>query len=220
VTAAEIGARALKRIDDDASHGAGSMLAGEIIAAINEGCELAAWLTLCLETTLPIILPAATSVVQLRALVGDFLVPLKLEVAGTRLRPSTLAGLDASNSQWLGAAGTPTRYSTLGFNLLFLDSQPAFDTGATLTYARTPVQLVGDSWPELPEVYHPALIDYVVYRVRIKEGAQGLQRGVSALNRFLDDMTKFGDFVRARSRAARLDIEPFELHLFDRSRLA
>jgi len=73
--------------------------------------------------------------------------------------------------------------------------------------------------PEIPEQYHQSLVYYGKYRVRLKEGAQGLARGVSDLNVFLDDMTQLGDWVRARSRAARYDTLPIELALFDRSRL-
>jgi len=196
----------------------------EVLAAINEGQELAAWLTLCLEKTaaFPIgpagALDAAACFYPPRPVLTDFLVPLRFTFGGLRLRPATLADLEAENSAWQATPGTPTRYACLGFNLLIVAPQT---TGtAQMTYARTPDALVNDGdTPELFEAYHRSLVDYGVYRIRLKEGAQGLARGLERFNLFLDDMTKLGDYIRARTAAARYDVTPFELALRDRSRL-
>jgi hypothetical protein len=227
VTASEIGARILKRIDDDVTS-PGSVAPDptdpsapppEILAAINEGQELFALLTLCLETTATLTLTASAPFATLRGAFPGFLCPLRLSIAGTRVRPATLADLDAENDAWQSTPGTPARYCTLGFNFYAVTPQPVTNTAASLTYARSPVQLVGDSFPEIPEQYHQSLVKYGMYRVRLKEGGQALQRGMVQLNEFLDDATAHGEFVRARSRAARYDVLPFELKLFDRSRL-
>jgi hypothetical protein len=225
VTAAEIGARILKRVDDNpayplsiAADPAGGV-ASEILAAINEGQELAAMLTLCLETTATFTLPAVTTFFGLRTQFPDFLVPLRVMGPTARLRPATLADLDGLNDQWQATYAAPERYLAMGFNFLGVTPQPTDDTPLSLTYARAPQQLVADAFPELPEEYHPDLVDYGIYRVRLKEGAQGLARGIGHLNRFLDRMTTLADYVRSRSRAARYDVLPFELRLFDRARL-
>jgi hypothetical protein len=225
VTAGEISARILKRIDDDpASPGSVAPdpdggVSREVLAAINEGHELAALLTLCLETTASMTLFAATTFSGLRILFPDLIVPLRLMGPSGRLRPATLAQLDMLNSAWQATPGTPERYVAMGFNFFAVTPQGTGDTAAQLTYARSPAQMVADDFPEIPERYHQSLVDYGVYRIRLKEGGQGLQRGVIALNRFLDDMTALGDYVRAKSRAARYDALPFELRLFDRARL-
>lgn len=228
MTAKEISDRILARLDDDAASPASvaidpnSLVPGEILAAIAEGQELASWLTLCLEKTVTLTLPAtlpATTFYQLRATLGDYLVPLRIMGASGRIRPATLAELDALNASWQGTPGTPARYVALGFSFFGISPQPAIDTDVQLTYAHAPAPIVGDAFMEIPEAYHPALIDYGIYRVKLKEGGQGLQRGLVYLNRFLDEMTKLGEWVRAKSRASRYDVLPFELALFDRSKL-
>jgi hypothetical protein len=224
VTTKEISDRILARADDDAA-GPRSIDPGsgpvppEILAAINEGQELAAWLTLCLETTVNLTLTTNGTFYLLRSQLPDYLVPLRLAINGTRVRPATLAELDARNPAWQSEAGTPERYLALGFSFFGVTPQPVEDTAAQFIYARSSAQLVGDAFLELPEAYQPALTDYGLYRVKLKEGAQSLERAVRHLNRFLDEMTKLGDYVRAKSRAARYDVLPFELALFDRSRL-
>jgi hypothetical protein len=225
MTAAEIGARILKRIDDEAGNPlsvapdpAGGV-PKEILAAVNEGQELAAMLSLCLETTANFTVSASTTFFGMRVAFPDYLVPLRIVGAAGRIRPSTLGDLDALNDQWQSTVGPPERYLAMGFNFFAVTPQPVADTVLSVTYARSPVQMVGDDFPEIPEEYHPALVEYGVYRVRLKEGAQSLQRGMAALNRFLDEITVLGDYVRARSRAARYDVLPFELRLFDRARL-
>ena len=223
MTAAEISARILTGTDDDAtSPGAVAALGvvpPEVLSAINEGQELFALLTLCLETTASMTLVASTTFSTIRSSFPYFLCPLRLMIAGDRVRPATLAELDSLDESWQSTPGTPTRYVTLGFNFYAVTPQPVNDTTASLTYARSPVQLVGDAFPEIPEQYHPSLVKFGRYRLKLKEGAQGLERGMVALNEFLDDTTAYGNYVRSKSRAARYDTLPFELKLFDRSRL-
>lgn len=216
MTADEMSARVLSRTDDPTGVTA---TPDEVMAALNEGQELAAWLTLSLETTATLTLAPSTTFGQIRQTYPDFLAPLRLAIGNQRLRPSTLAELDSLNEQWQSTLGTPQRYVTLGWNLYAVTPQPVIATAATLIYARSPVQLVGDDFPEIEPAFHLSLVKYAKYRLRLKEGAQGLARGMGFFNAFLDDMTRYGDFVRARSRAARYDTLPLELQLFDRSRL-
>ena len=222
---AAIGALILTQVDDPGGQGfapatSPNTTPPEIVAAVNEGQQLAALLTLCLETTAVFPLTANTCWYLPRPVLTDLIAPLRLVVAGTRLRPSVLADLDARDSSWQASSGVPARYAFLGFNLMAVTPQPSTDLTAAMTYAQSPAALVNDAdVPAIPEAYHQNLVDYGVYRVRLKEGAQGLERGLKRLNLFLDDMTRLGDYVRARSVAARYDVEPFELQLFDRSRM-
>lgn len=226
---AQISQLILEQVDDPTGAGfapatAPDITPPEVLAAINEGQEFAALLTLCFEATTSFPLGPASSIDPYgcyylpRTIVTDFLLPLKVTYNGVRIRPATPMGLEAENAAWQATAGTPARYACLGFNLLAVSPQA---TGsAQMTYARCPDRLVHDGdTPELFEAYHQDLVDYGVYRVRLKEGAQGLARGLERLNRYLDDMTKLGDWIRARTAAARYDMTPFELGLMDRSSL-
>jgi len=214
MTASEIATRIITRIDDDPVTPV-SVSAAEVLSAINEGQDLASLLTLCLEKTVDFSL--AGTFYTPRPLFPDFLVPLRLSVGGVRLRPSTIAELDALNPEWQDFGGTPSRYCTLGSNFLAVYPQSAVT--AKFTYAYSPVALSSGDTPAIPAAYHPDLVEYGVYRVRLKEGAQQLARGLGNLNKFLDSMQELGGLVRAKSRAARYDVQPFELALFDRSKL-
>ncbi len=352
MTVADISSRIMTRLEEDPAAPI-STTAVEVLAAINEGQQLAAFLTLCLETTLDYTL--AGTFYTPRSTFSNLIVPLKITVGGVRLRPSTIAELDAFNTAWQYTYGTPARYMTLGCNLLAVTPQltsslnllrwtedfsqvwmlnvantlttgiddPLNGTGASrftgvvasgyfqynivaagdytfsvylrkvdlstgfvqvnatvyhpalttawqrfdfpvtlaggntpmaiyvngtgsvdvfgpqlqlgaltayqkmtvtsatsrLTYAYSPTDLLSNGTPVIPAPFHPALVEYGVYRVKLKEGAQGLARGLRSLNLFLDSMTQLGDFTRAKSRAARYDVMPFELALFDRSKL-
>lgn len=220
MTVDDILERILTRIDDDAADPV-SVTEPEALAAVNEGQELFSWLTLCLEKTAAFTISANAAFGAIRSSFPDFLVPLRVTVGGNRLRPSTLEDLDAQNDQWQATAGPPLRYAQLGFNFFAVTPQQRFDLISQWTYARSPLALVSGigQVPEIPPQYHPALVSYGIYKVKLKEGAQGLQRGMGQFNAFLDSATEHGDFVRSRSRAARYDTLPFELKLFDRARL-
>jgi hypothetical protein len=216
MTCQEIINRVLARTDD-----ANAIMASqtEVLAAVNEGQELASLLSLCLQKEVPFSLASGTSFGTFLLALPDYLCPLRLSISGTRLRPSTLADFDAENDSWQSTPGTPTRYTTIGFDLWAINKQPPALITADFIYARSPVVMTASSTPEIPEEYHQSLVKFAKYRVRVKEGAQGLSRGIEDLNRFLDDMTRLGELVRARSKAAKFDTLPIELQLFDRSRL-
>lgn len=226
MTVAEIAGRIITRLDDDPTTpvsvqvGAGATVGGvvvadEVLAAINEGQELAALLSLCFEKTVNFAL--AGTWYTPRSILTDLLVPLRITVAGIRLRPATLAELDASNEFWQATSGVTERYAAVGCNLLAVT--PQSEVTAQFTYAYSPAELGANDTPALPEAHHPDLVEYGVYRCKLKEGAQQLARGLGSLNLFLDSMTRLGNVVRAKSLAARYDVRPFELQLFDRSKL-
>lgn len=225
MTAYEIAQRVLRRLDDDPAHPASvapstnpdNPVPVEILAAISEGQELAAMLTLCLETTVDFPLTAGVPFYGLRTLLPDYLCPLRITVNGVKLNPRTLAELDMENGSWQAAPGTPSKYLAMGFGFFGVSPQPAADATARFTYAKSPAPVIADQFLEIPEGYHWTLEDYAVYKVRLKEGAQGLARGVKCLNRALDAWAELGDFVRSKSKG--YDVQPFELKLFDRARL-
>lgn len=215
MTGSELQKRVYTRLDDDPNAPVG-VTPGEVLAAVNEAQELAALLTLCFQTSKPVTLPATTTFLGLRLLFPDFLLPLALRVDGVRIQPATLADLDALNDRWQAAPGAPTRYALLGFNLLAITGQPISDTAALLTYAHTPAPIVLDKQLDLDDEYQPELVNYALWRVSLREGAHSLERGKDYLRQYLTAMKALGDYVRARSRAARYDVLPFELQLYDR----
>ena len=201
----------------------GVVVATEVLNAINEGQQLAALLTLCFEKTAPFNFSASNSLdgngtfYQPRPELPDLIAPLRITVGGIRLRPFDLQDLDALDASWQKHAGMAARYALLGSNLWAITPQSA--QTAQVTYAYSPPALGAGDTPLLPDAYHPDLIEYGVYRVKLKEGAQQLQRGLRGLNTFLNSMTHLGDWVRARSLAAHYAVQPFELAKFDRSQL-
>lgn len=219
MTDVEIIDRILTRIDDAAENPV-SVTEAEALSAVNEGQDFFAWLTLCLETTATLTFPANTTFGTIRDTFPHFLVPLRVAIGSARLRPATFGELDMIDDGWQARAGTPLRYAAQGFNFWAVYPQRSFDQPSSWTYAQAPAVLTGSGdTPQIPEQYHPSLISYGIYRLKLKEGAQGLARGKEQFNLFLDAATEHGDFVRARSRAARYDTLPFELKNFDRARL-
>jgi len=219
VTTAEIRDRIITDVDEDPAAPTTGLVT-EVLAAINEGQQLAALLTLCLEKTVSFTVTAATCFFTPRSTLTDLIVPLRITVGGIRIRPGTIADLEAENSAWQATADATTRYAVLGCNLMAFTPQAVLNWTAAITLAYSPATLSADGdIPAIPEAYHQNLVDYGVYRVRMKEGAQGLERGLGRLNTYLDDMTRLGNFVRTKSLAARYDVQPFELQNFDRSRM-
>lgn len=194
----------------------GVTIASEVLAAVNEGQQLAALLTLCLENTVEYQLGGDTWITPRQGL-ADLIVPLRIVVAGARLRPSTLMELDAWNSSWQATAGTPARYASLGCNLLAITPQAS--VLAQLTYAQSPAMMGPMDTPVIPVEHHEDLVEYGIYRVKLREGAQQLTRGLNNLNAFLDSMTRLGNQTRAKSLLAGNFPLPFELDKFDRSKL-
>lgn len=224
MTAGDLRARVERRLDEDTSGGGRFYTAGEILGALNEGQRLFCLLTLCLERTGTLALSAGAAWYSMLAAFPAWLAPLRVRVAGSggqKVRPATLQDLDALNPAWQAAEGTPSRYSQIGFDLLALSPHPA-DVGVSLdvTYAACPTEMLSDGYtPEIPEEDHPALIDYSISRLRTKEGGQEFAKSLLYFDRFIEVAKKRGDYVRARAKAQRYDVLPFELDRFDRSQL-
>lgn len=219
MTTLEISNRIQTDLDEDTAAPTTGLVA-EVLAAINEGQQLIALSTLCLEKSANFTLTAATCWFTPRTSLTDMIVPLRVIVAGVRIRPGTIPDLEAENAAWQATAGDTARYAALGCNLLAVTPQAAAGSTASITYAYSPPALVLDAdVPVIPEAYHQDLIEYGYWRVRLKEGGSGLERGVARLNVFLDDVGILAAQVRAKSIARGLDALPPEASSFDRSRL-
>ena len=221
MTVTQIQTRILQRLDEDSTSPAYYSPA-EVLSKINEGQQLFALLTLCLEKSGTFTLTAATTFHHLLGTLKDFIVPLKIRVTsgGARVTANTLAELDALDASWQKTTGTPTRYNVTGIDLLALNKQPSGTPTLTITYAHAPATLTAAAnTPAIPPEYHMALVDYGIHALRVKEGGAEFIESLKYFDRFLDDAQKCGDFVRSRMRAQGYDNLPFELRAFDRSRL-
>src|SRR5215467_5332070 len=215
---AQIVQNVCSRIDEQDPANPISVSDNLILNAVNEGQLFASFLTLFLVKTASFAL-SGLAFYNPRQILPDFLVPLRLSVGGIRLRPSTLTELDGWNGAWQATAGPPARYATIGSNLLAVTPQSA--ASMLFTYAASPPLMVltpGDVLV-IPPAYHQSLVEYGIYRVRLKEGAQQLARGLTNLNTYLNAMQELGDWVRNRSKAAAYDVEPIEMQTLDRSKL-
>jgi hypothetical protein len=221
VTAADLKHRILTRLDED---GAGYYSAAEALAAANEGQRLFVLLTLCNEVTAALGLTAAQPWYKMLTFLPDWLLPLRIRVAGAgggKLAPCRLADLDALNLSWQLEPGTPQRYAHLGFDFLAIHPQPATSAlSVNATYARSPVDMTRDAdVPDMPEEYHPALPDYAIPRMRAKEGGVEFTKSLVYFDRFLAAADKLATYVRERNKAQGYDRGPYELKAFDRSKL-
>lgn len=226
MTLSEMETRLLKRLDEDAAAPQGSATHAyysqtEVWRVLNEAQRLFCLLTLCLEKTGTLALDA-NAFYHLLLTFSDFLVPLRVKVAGgARLAPDRLQSLDARSSSWQNTSGTPSRYDVLGLDLLAITPQPAAGgTSLTVTFAHAPMEMtLGSSVAEIPTEYHPSLIDYAIPRLRMKEGGAEFLTSLKYAQRFFESAQKMAEFVRQRNRAAGYDREPFELTKPDISKL-
>jgi hypothetical protein len=190
----------------------------EVLSALNRGQRMFVLLTLCLETTVTFV-GNNSAFYEMRSYFPDWMLPLRIStVSGMRVRPVRLADLDALDSQWIVATGTTTgRYAALGFE--FLATYPASTAPLIVTYAQAPPAMVQETdVPAINEDYHPALIDFAIPWLRMKEGGQEFEKSLVYLKRFFSEADREAAYVRQRNLAARYDNLPFELRRLDRSK--
>jgi hypothetical protein len=218
-------ARVSQRLDEGAS-GATFYPDAEIAAALNEAERCFCFLTLALEKTASWAVPSyiangSSPFFHMLPVFPDWIVGLRISTAsGAKVRPSRLEDLSAVDAGWWNYPAEPTRYVALGADLVALYGQPAAAITLNVTYARSPVALVNPTdAPEIPEEYHPELVNYGIYRLRQVEGGQEFEKALPLLASFLDAAQRYAAYVRARNIGSRYDTVPFELENFDRSKL-
>jgi hypothetical protein len=217
--------RLLERLGENSSNPA-YYQSSDAAAWLNATQRLFVLLTLCLETTGTLILNPTSSdeTVTFYSMLSEFydwLLPLRVRVAaGLKLAPSRLADLAALDANWVVSPGPVSRYALLGFDLLAVYQQPLAAVSINITYARCPDAMVnpGDN-PQIPEEYHPALIDGAIPLMRAREGGSEWKKTMPLWDRFLDAAQKMGEYVRARNQEQGYDHLPVELRRFDRSKL-
>lgn len=214
MTTAELKARVLKGVNEDAISPV-YYTGSEVVTALNDALETFTLLTLCLEAIGS--LTVTSTWTQVMTTFPLWLAPLRIRRAGGKLRPATLADLDARDRDWQAATGDPDRYAFLGFELLAVHPTPTSEA-LTVTYAKCPVRLAGDAdVPEIRAEWHEALVDGAIPLLRMKEGAQEMGSSLHRFERFLKAVKECGDKTRARYAAAKYDRMPPELRLSDLS---
>lgn len=224
MTASDLQGRLLERLGDTASGEyvlTGYYTPAEALNWLNAAQRIFVLLTLCLETTEPLLLAVNQAFYSMMGQFPDWLLPLRVRVAGgARLIPSRLSDLAALDSVWSASPGVPSRYALLGFDLLAVYQQPLAAMSLNLTYARCPDLMVnaGDV-PEIPAEYHPVLIEGAIPLLRAKEGGSEWKKTLSSWDVFMDAAGKLGEYVRARNKEQGYDREPVQLARFDRSKM-
>jgi hypothetical protein len=191
----------------------------EIIAAANEGQRFFCLLTLGLEQTNLWALSSSSPYGHLLSVFSDMIAVLRItDSSGNKIRPASLADLNSLDANWTSTLAQPTRYVVLGADLIAF--YPQATVNVSVTYARAPVALAVDSdVPEIPAEYHQHLVNYAIYRCRIVEGGQELEKTMKYFNMFLDGAAHYARYVRARNEGTNYDKVPFELDAFDRSKV-
>jgi hypothetical protein len=224
MTVLELQRRSIERIGDDPDIDPSLMhyTPAEHLVALNQCQRLFVLFTLCLETTANFGLTGVARYHMLDTF-GDWIVPLRIRnQVGNKVRPCRLADLAAIDPNWSTITGFPARYAHTGFDLLSV--YKVATATIPITYARSPVELLssypGDNAqvPEIPERYHPMLIDGAIPILRTKEGAQEWQKVLPQWQRFLDAVDELAGKVRARCREQGYDAAPVELNRADQSR--
>lgn len=209
----------LVRLGDDPNAAPSNQhyLASEVLTALNRCQRMFVLFTLCLETTVSFSTSTNVARYHMLDIIADWLVPLRLRgSSGVKLRPERVSGLAALDSSWGVQSGPITKYAHSGFDLLSIYKQQA-DT-LSVTYARGPIVLTGSNSPEIPERYHPNLIDGAIPLLRTKEGQQEFQKTLPLWDRFMEAVMECAAKVRARNRELGYDAMPPEIKRYDLSR--
>lgn len=216
-----ISTRVLERLDDS---GGVFYLTSEVTSAINKAQRIFAFLSHCIERSATLTLVADQYNYKLKddSDFATFLLPLRAVCNGARLQSRTVGWMDAKNTRWRLKRDTPTDYAMLGFDLLFCYPTPdASGFEIDLTFVAEPVALSsGSDVPEIFEEDHPALIDFAIYWLRLKEGGLESQNTMPMLKRFLEAASMRAAAQRAQGLAQKFDrIVTFDLASVDQAAL-
>lgn len=188
--------------------------------ALNHAQQLFAFLTLCLEDTQTFALTQGQ--VWYTSDPGGRIVILRArQTGGVKVIASRLADLDSLNPDWQQETqGPPARYAQTGARLFAVHPPPSAGQSIVLTLAVCPAIMTLDAdVPQIPEEYHPCLMDCAVPLLRSAEGGDQFEKELPRFDAFLNAAAKLGNYVRARNLEQRYDVLPVELDKVDRSKL-
>lgn len=211
MTIGEIEAKLRARVGDG---GSVFWTAAEVAEAVNAAQRIFTLLTWCLESrgTLALV----TNQVEARLLTAfpSMIAVVRMENPdGERLFPGTVHNFAAADDRWREARAVyPGFYAVHGFDFGLFFPAPSADMNLTVTYARGPatVSVSGDV-PEIPDEYHPALVDAATVLLRLKEGGQEFAKVLPLWDAFLAAARECAKKVRERNKLAGADRYPAEL---------
>jgi hypothetical protein len=176
--------------------------------ALNAAQTVFALASFCIERTGTHSIPANTSFDVLSF--SDMVVPLVVRSSGLRWETGTLAQLQADNAYWMhpenSGARAPRKYAILGARMIAVAPKSTGILPLSVTYAAAPA-VIGTS-PEIPAEYHPALVQYAIARLRIKEGGSMLTKDADRMREFWVAASECAEKVRNRCRTHFYDTEP------------
>lgn len=164
----------------------------ELISYLDFGLKDASIRAKVVENTDTTLISVASQ--QEYTLPSGFFEPTRIEYDGLKLRPSSLSELDKLTSaiQNSPTTGTPRYYAIFAGTLKLV---PTPDTaGKTIkVYAHTmhPSITIATTTLSVPTEFHPYLIDYVTYRIYLKEGDEARAKShLDLWNLNIDTMKK------------------------------
>jgi hypothetical protein len=188
----------------------------EVLSAINMAQRLFVLQTLVLEATSTFEVTEDSAFYRMLTFFPDWIAPLRIRTTAERkLAPTKFAGLAALDGSWTEKVGPITRYASGGFDLLGVYGRA--DAILRVTYARSPIQLFESASPEIPEESHAALIEGAIPLCRVREGQQEWQKTLPYWGKYVEEVGRVADYVRARNRELGFDRFPPEVRRFDMS---
>ena len=166
----------------------------ELNLYINEALRVWNTLTGYFRTSASYTIPAATSTHSTSTATGsDGWIILRLETTSIHLNPINLAEISSiSPGWWSNTAGTPSSWIPLGLNRFATDPQPSSGLSHTIDYVRTaPLPTSDSSFIQIGEEDMLAIIDYVIFISKLKEGGDELAGAQSSLQNFLKQAAKY-----------------------------
>lgn len=182
--------------------------------AVNEAQRLFVLLTLCLETSATFPLVASQVNYNVLATLPDFLLPRRIyNSQGQRLRPCSIAELEALDSAWQSTQGLPTRYVLRGLDWLAIYPQPEAADTLAISYACCPPSVVNSSdTPSIRTQSQYALVNFSAWALRQYQGGQEFAKFADFLQEFLGEAKKVSALVRDRNADSGFETTgPFEL---------
>jgi hypothetical protein len=192
----------------DGGNTVGFYTPAEAEAALNAAQQVFALGSFCIERTATQVITAGNNYGKLDF--ADMIVPFTVRVGGIRFEASSLADMQAENPYWTYAADDRARiqrkYAILGSRMIAIAPRSPNDMTLSVLYAAAPVPISGS--PEIAAEYHPALAQYAIARLRIKEGGSMMAKDANRMREFWTAVLECGDKVRNRCRTHFYDAKP------------
>ncbi len=177
----------------------------DVDLALNDGYREISDASEWYETSDSITLVADQLYYDLDDLLGDVLLPLRIQNDSTSrwLTETTWKELDATYQKWQVQTGEPQRWVLRGlWQMGFWPFAGASGDTLTMKYAAMPSTMSADTdTPGFPARYHYTLVEYACYDLLVQEGE--VAKALRYWNKYLRGEATLRDFVKGRSRVDR-----------------